>query len=82
MHKFLMFVAGLLTGVMTGGLLALLLTPQPGSALQDSIRGGIEHLVEEGKTAAEARRQELETQLEAFKQGRPITLQEGAPKAA
>lgn len=77
MHKFLMFAAGLLTGAVTGGALALLFAPQPGPELQDSIRSNLERLVEEGKNAAEARRHELETQLETFKQGRPITLQAG-----
>ncbi len=77
MHKFLMFATGLLTGTLTGGILALLLAPQPGPDLQEDIRKQIEHLLEEGKLAAETRRHELETQLETFKQGHPITLQAG-----
>jgi gas vesicle protein len=77
MRKFVMFVAGLLVGAWVGGILALLFAPEPGAELQLRIREGVEQLVEEGKTAAEVRRHELEEQLESFKQGRPITLQHG-----
>jgi gas vesicle protein len=75
MRKVFMFIAGLLVGAWTGGMLALLFAPAPGAELQLRIREGVEQLVEEGKTAAEVRRHELEEQLESFKQGRPITLQ-------
>ena len=77
MRKVLAFLAGFMLGMATAGVLSLLFTPQAGPELQDQIRGGVERLVEEGKTAAEARRAELEQQLESFKQGRPITLQTG-----
>ena len=77
MRKFMAFLAGLVIGLWTGGVLALLFTPQSGTILQQHIREGVDKLVEEGKTAAEARRQELEEQLESFKQGRPIVLQSG-----
>jgi gas vesicle protein len=75
MRKFLVFLAGMLIGAWTGAVLALLFAPKSGMELQRNIREGVERLVEEGKTAAEARRLELEEQLETFKQGRPITLQ-------
>lgn len=75
MRKFLVLLAGMLIGAWTGAVLALLFAPKSGMELQHSIREGVERLVEEGKTAAEARRLELEEQLESFKQGRPITLQ-------
>lgn len=77
MRKFMAFLAGLVIGLWTGGVLAILFTPQSGVVLQQRIREGVDKLVEEGKTAAEARRQELEEQLESFKQGRPIVLQSG-----
>ncbi len=79
MRKFMVFLAGLIVGLWTGGALAMLFAPQSGSVLQQRIREGVERLVEEGKSAAEARRQELEEQLESFKQGRPIVLQAGEP---
>ncbi len=81
MRKFMVFLAGLLVGLWTGGVLAMLFAPQSGSVLQQRIREGVERLVEEGKSAAEARKQELEEQLESFKQGRPIVLQAGNPPA-
>jgi gas vesicle protein len=77
MRKFFVFLTGFLAGVWTGGMLSLLFAPESGSELQLRIREGVERLVEEGKSAAETRRHDLEEQLESFKQGRPITLQTG-----
>lgn len=81
MRKVFAFLAGLLIGALTGGIVAILLAPQSGAELQQKIQDGVQRLVEEGKSAAEARRLELETQLESFKQGRPITLQTAEPEA-
>lgn len=75
MRKVLVFLGGFVAGAWTGGLLSLLFAPESGSELQTRIREGVDRLVQEGKTAAETRRHELEEQLESFKQGRPITLQ-------
>lgn len=72
MRKALSFVAGLLIGVVTGGGLAVLLTPVAGPELQNKTRDYVNRLIEEGKAAAEARRAEMENQLEAFKQGKPL----------
>lgn len=72
MRKALSFVAGLMIGIVTGGSLALLLTPTPGPELQRRAQEYVQRLIEEGKAAAEARRAEMETQLEAFKQGKPL----------
>lgn len=81
MRKLGVFLAGLLAGLLTGGVLLLLFTPQSGTALQKRIREKIEQVVEESKAAAETRRLELEEQLESFKQGRPIVLQAAEPPA-
>jgi gas vesicle protein len=75
MRKFFVFVGGFLIGVWTGGMASLLFAPSSGNELQLRIREGVDRLVEEGRSAAEMRRHELEEQLESFKQGRPITLQ-------
>lgn len=75
MRKIFAFLAGLLLGFLAAGVAAVLLTPQSGPELKRRIQDGVQHLVEEGKSAAEARRLELESQLESFKQGRPIVLQ-------
>ena len=82
MRRVFAFLAGLLVGFLTGGVISLILAPQSGPELQRRIQEGVEHLVEEGKSAAEARRLELESQLESFKQGRPITLQPAETEAA
>ncbi len=79
MRKVLSFLAGLILGGLTGGVAALLFAPAPGDELKKQIQHYIDHLIEEGKSAAEARRLELEQQLEAFKQGRPIVLEETPP---
>lgn len=81
MRKFGVFLAGLLVGLWTGSVLAVLFAPHSGTELQKQIRESIERLVEEGKSAAESRRLELEEQLESFKQGRPIVLQTVEPPA-
>jgi len=79
MRKFFAFLAGLFLGLWAGGLAALLLAPFSGKTLQHRISEWVEQAIEEGRTAAETRRTELEEQFESFKQGKPITLQEGEP---
>ena len=79
MRKFFAFLAGIFLGLWAGGLAALLLAPFSGEVLQRRIREWVEETVEEGRSAAETRRMELEEQFESFKQGKPITLQEGEP---
>ncbi len=69
MRKVLAFIAGLSIGFVTGGTLMILFAPEEGEALRSRLREEIERLVAEGKAAAEARRAELEAQLEALKQG-------------
>lgn len=80
MRKFLVFIAGFLVGLWAGGIISILFAPEAGAELQGRIRSGVEKLVEEGKTAAETRRLDLEEQFESFKQGRPIILQSAEPK--
>jgi gas vesicle protein len=57
---------------MIGGGAALLFAPKSGPELQEDIQAYVDQLVEEGKKAADVRRQDLEQQLDAFKQGRPL----------
>ncbi len=61
--KFLVFVRGLLLGGLVGAAAGLLLAPEPGNDLQARIRKWYEEAVEDGRTAAAERRQELEAQL-------------------
>ncbi len=75
MRKVVSFLAGLLAGAIVGVTVAMLLAPYSGSELQGRIRARIQELIEEGRRAAAARRVELESQLEHFKRGTPITLE-------
>jgi gas vesicle protein len=66
--RMLRIVAGLLLGAMIGAAVVLLLTPRSGVDTQQLIRDHIQAVLDEGRHAAEARRQELRTQFEALKQ--------------
>lgn len=79
MRKLVSFLAGLLAGAAAGAVTAILLAPYSGPELQKRLRTRAQGLIEEGKRAAAARRAELETQLEAFKRGTPVTI-ETAPE--
>jgi hypothetical protein len=50
------------------------MAPSSGPELQKRIRTRVDDLIEEGQQAADARRAELEAQLEAFKRGESITI--------
>ncbi len=76
MRKLFAFLAGLICGALVGGVVGLLLTPYAGPELRQRIRTQVQGLIEKGQQAAAAKRAELEAQLEAFKQGRPVVLQE------
>jgi gas vesicle protein len=78
MRKTLSFLAGIFCGALVGGVTALLLAPYSGSEFQEQIRGQAEGLFEKGRQAAIAKRAELEAQLDAFKQGGPVLLQESS----
>jgi len=75
-RKLIGFLAGLLCGALVGAVLGILLAPYGGEELRGRIRTWAQTLIEKGREAAAARRAELEAQLEAFKQGRPVVLQE------
>ena len=75
MRKFFSFLAGVLAGAVVGAAAAILLAPYSGSELQDQIRSRAQALIEEGKRAAADRRAELEAQLDAFKRGKPVTIE-------
>lgn len=82
MRRMFGFIAGVLCGALVGGVVGLLLAPYTGSELQQQIRSRARELVERGQQAAAAKRAELEAQLEAFRQGQPVVLQEPpAPSA-
>jgi len=73
MRKTWYLLAGVVTGAVVGAAAALLLTPYSGAEIQQQIRTRAQGLLDEGKKAAVARRDEMKTQLEAFKRGKPTT---------
>jgi len=76
MRKVFSFLTGLLAGAIVGVAAAILLAPYSGSELREQVRTRVQGLIEEGRRAAAARRTELEAQLEAFKRGTPVTIEE------
>lgn len=75
MRKIVNFLAGFLVGSAIGAGIALLFAPSTGTELQEKIQARVEEIVEEGQKAAAARQKEMESQLEAFKSGTPITIE-------
>jgi len=71
MNRVLSISAGLVVGGLCGLGLALLFTPWSGEELRRTIQDNIDTILEEGRAAAEARRRELQRQLEALKEPAP-----------
>jgi gas vesicle protein len=76
MRKTVFLIIGLLAGAVVGAATAILLAPYSGQELQARIRTRAQRLIEEGKRAAAARRAELQAQLEGFKRGTPVAVEE------
>jgi len=68
MRRFLALFAGLLTGALVGGVLALLFAPGSGKNMQQQISDTIDRFTGEIRQAAEERRQDLESELEKLRQ--------------
>ncbi len=69
--KFLRFMFGMVCGLAVGWVAGNLLAPRSGREIQEELRHRIELVIEEGRRAAEARRAELEAELQAAKRGEP-----------
>jgi gas vesicle protein len=63
MRKIFSFLMGAIMGALVGVTLALLLTPVPGKDLQAQMQDKVQYFQSEVKSAAAARRAELEKQL-------------------
>ncbi len=71
------FVIGLLSGAVVGAGIAVLLAPQSGADVRQSMSDKVNEIVEAGRQARAARRQELESQYrEAIRI--PLTLEQDA----
>ncbi len=70
MNRIMSFLAGTLCGAVVGSVAALLLAPASGKELQAQARERFDNLVEDARRAAEARRAQLEAQLNALKSPR------------
>jgi len=68
MRRFVALFAGLLTGALIGGVLALIFAPSSGKSLQDKIAEMIDNLAGEVRSAADERRHELEAELSKLRQ--------------
>ena len=67
MNRIMGFLAGALCGAAVGAVAALLMTPASGHELQAGARDSFDHLMDDARHAAEAKRAQLEAQLEALK---------------
>jgi len=68
MDEALSFLSGFILGAVVGAAAAALMAPQPGNALQATIRERVEMVAEEGRRAAAERRAELEAQFAQARQ--------------
>jgi gas vesicle protein len=73
MSRMLTFGGGLLFGAMVGAGLVLLLAPQSGMETRLLIQERAQEILEEGRVAAEVRRQELQARFEDLKRPSPQT---------
>jgi gas vesicle protein len=71
MDKVLRFTGGFLLGAALGAGAVLLLAPRSGAETKQMIQARVQNILDEGRDAAEARRQELTAQFETLKQPLP-----------
>lgn len=69
MSKIFGFLAGAMCGAIVGAVAVLLLTPQSGRELREQAQQRYNEMLEEGRKAAEQRRQEILNEFEAMKRG-------------
>ena len=63
MNKFLSLMGGVVLGGLISAAAVLLLTPKTGGAVRTDIKHEVDSILEEGRRASRARREELEAQL-------------------
>jgi len=80
MNRMMSFLAGTLCGAVVGAVAALLLAPMSGQELQGRARERVEYVIDEARSAAEAKRDELEHQLDVL-MGPNQPIEVGTPTA-
>lgn len=63
MNRFASFLNGFIVGALVGAAFALLMAPKSGDQLRAEIKHEVDDILDEGRRASEARREELEQQL-------------------
>ncbi len=76
MRRVFGFLIGIFVGWMAGSTIALLLAPESGEKLRGELRSRSGGFVDEVKSAADARRKQLEDQLAALRAPRMPTKSE------
>jgi gas vesicle protein len=67
MKRFINFLAGFLTGLAVGGVIAALFAPQSGGETLDALRGRAERIMDDARQAAEATRRDAQIRLAELK---------------
>jgi gas vesicle protein len=68
MRRFVALMAGLLTGALVGGVLALLFAPTSGKNFQQQVSDMVDRFTSNIRQAADERRTDLESELEKLRQ--------------
>jgi gas vesicle protein len=78
MNKFLSLVGGVVLGGLISAAAVLLLTPKTGNAVRADIKHEVDSILEEGRRASQARREELEAQLSQMRGDTALSEQKSA----
>ncbi len=71
MNRMMSFLAGAMCGALVGAVAALLLAPMSGRQLQTEARGQFDQVWSDARSAADARRTQLQNQLAALRAPHP-----------
>ena len=71
MRRFMAFLTGSLCGALIGAVAALLLAPYSGGEIRQRTRERLNAFREDVREAYDARREQLETELESLRRSRP-----------
>jgi gas vesicle protein len=66
MRRLMFFIGGALLGMMFGTTVTLLLTPASGNAMRRGAKNRFQEIVGDAKLASEAKRRELEAELQVL----------------